>query len=79
MTDLDVIERAATLPHGHIYQLPRTALILEYRRAGWSQEAIMQQLGVGKSTVYRHPKGRVPRYSLRWAKREVRSPVAAYC
>ncbi len=62
-----------------VLSAPIADLIVEYRRSGWSQEDIMRQLGIGKSTVYRHTKGRVPHYSLRWSRREFRSPVAAYC
>ena len=54
-------------------------VIVVYRTAGWSQAEITKLFGVGRSTIYRHTKGRVPRYSRRWIKRELRSPVSVYC
>ena len=43
--------------------------ITGYRTAGWSHADIMKLFGVGKSTVYRHTKGRMPRRRGRWRDR----------
>jgi hypothetical protein len=55
------------------------AAIIEYRNAGWSQADIMRLFSVGKSTVYRHTKGRVRRRRCRPIRQELRSPQAASC
>ena len=53
--------------------------VIGYRREGWSQADIMNVLGVGKSTVYRHTRGRVPRRRFRPVKQTLRSRGAASC
>ena len=53
--------------------------IIGYRTAGWSQADIMKLFGVGKSTVYRHTKSRVPYLRVRRTKQELCSREAASC